>query len=556
MKQNNFEQYELRPELLKALSERGFSSPTPVQDRVLSENIWEKDVLVRAETGSGKTLAFLLPLLQRVTHGDRKSKTLILSPTRELSQQIWKEADWLGRYLNISTASLVGGMDMSRQIRSLRDGSCVVTGTPGRVLDHIRRGTLDTSGIETVVLDEGDHMLDLGFKEELEAILDSFPDRKQIWLFSATMPAEIKNLTKRYLTTPLFIALNKEGEANEDIVHEVYLVPSRHKEEGLVNTLLWEKPTRGILFCHTRAETVELARKLHDENFQAVCLHGEMSQRERNMALSQFRSGRVPLLVATNVAARGLDIQGVSHVIQMGLPDNRETFVHRSGRTGRAGHEGRDLLVLSPKEAAAFKSMVRTSNISITWKNVPDPKDIRKKQRILYEEKIFAAEHYETQENLEWADSLLECHESRALASRLLGLLFSRKNAGYELSADLDQEMKQGRTSRRNRKKESFGSGHSHKTVIRIERGTDHGWDVGKILRVICSTLNINKSGVGAIRLKNDHAHVELLPAAEKDFERLGNRLIERGLLAEEKKPQRKSSEKWGHKAPRQRKKR
>jgi ATP-dependent RNA helicase DeaD len=555
MEQNNFEQYELRAELLKALAEKGFSTPTPVQDRVLSEKIFEKDIIVRAKTGSGKTLAFLLPLLQKITAGERESKVLILSPTRELSQQIWKEAKWFGNYINVSAASLVGGMDMSQQIRSLRDGSAVVTGTPGRVLDHIRRGTLDTSGIKIVVLDEGDHMLDLGFKEELEAILDSLPNCQRVWLFSATMPAEIKNLAKRYLKTPVFISLTEEGEAHEDITHEVYLVPTRHKEEGLINVLLWEKPSRAIVFCHTRAETVELTRRLHDENFQAMCLHGEMSQRERNMALSQFRSGRTPLLVATNVAARGLDVEGVSHVIQMGLPDNRETFVHMSGRTGRAGHEGRNLLVLSPKEATGFKSMVKTSTIPITWKNVPDPKDIRKKQRISYEERVFAAEHYETPENLEWADSLLECNESRAMIARLLGLLFSRKNAGYELTADLEQDLKRGRTPRRSRSKESGSAGSSLQTTIRIERGRDQGWDVGKILRVICSTLNIDKSGVGAIRLQNDHAQVELLPSIEKDFERFGHRLIERGLITEGRKSY-KAVEKRGKKPFRQRKKR
>lgn len=545
MEQNYFEEYSLRPELLRALAEKGFTTPTPVQDRVLSEDIAERDIVVRARTGSGKTLAFLLPLLQETSRGDRSSNILILSPTRELSQQIWKEACWLGDYLDLSVASLVGGMDMSQQIRSLRNGSAIVTGTPGRVLDHIRRGTLVTTDIHTVVLDEGDHMLDLGFREELEAILESLVNCQRTWLFSATMPPEIHSLSKKFLKSPLFISLSEEGEANEDITHEVYLVPFKHKEEGLVNVILWEKPVRAIIFCHTRVETVDLSRRLHDEGFQAVCLHGEMTQRERNTALSQFRSGRVPLLVATNVAARGLDIQGVSHVIQMGLPDNRETFVHRSGRTGRAGHEGRDLLVLSPKEASNFKRMVGPK-IKFTWKNVPDPKDIRHKQREAYEEKILTADHYEQEEYLEWADALLSNNDSQKLTARLLGLLFARKQSGYPLTTELEREIKDANRPKRSRAPK--GELRSSAFVIRLERGRSHGWDVGKILRIICSTLHIEKSGVGAIRLKDDHSLVELLPTSEKEYRRYGDKLVEKGLLHEALSETRKSSRKGGGK--------
>ncbi|GAB1427596.1 hypothetical protein MASR2M17_10230 [Aminivibrio sp.] len=338
MSDNGFALYNLREELLLALKKKGFSTPTPVQEKVLERNEFSSDLIVRAKTGSGKTLAFLLPLLQEMELPLSKPSILILSPTRELAQQTAREAEWLSRYLDISVATLVGGLDMAAQIRTLREGAVIVVGTPGRTLDHVNRGTLKTDGIHSVILDEGDHMLDMGFRDELEGILDKLPNRERTWLFSATMPREVRDLSKKYLTSPVSLSLVEDGEQHEDIVHRAYLVPSRHKMEGLVNILLWERPKRGLIFCHTRLETMQVAQRLTSEGFNAGSLHGEMTQRERNAVLSSFKNGHLPLLVATNVAARGLDVDAVTHVIQIGLPDDRDTFIHRSGRTGRAGH--------------------------------------------------------------------------------------------------------------------------------------------------------------------------------------------------------------------------
>ena len=350
MSDNGFALYNLREELLLALKKKGFSTPTPVQEKVLERDEFSSDLIVRAKTGSGKTLAFLLPLLQEMELPLSKPSILILSPTRELAQQTAREAEWLSRYLDISVATLVGGLDMAAQIRTLREGAVIVVGTPGRTLDHVNRGTLKTDGIHSVILDEGDHMLDMGFRDELEGILDKLPNRERTWLFSATMPREVRDLSKKYLTSPVSLSLVEDGEQHEDIVHRAYLVPSRHKMEGLVNILLWERPKRGLIFCHTRLETMQVAQRLTSEGFNAGSLHGEMTQRERNAVLSSFKNGHLPLLVATNVAARGLDVDAVTHVIQIGLPDDRDTFIHRSGRTGRAGHEGTNILLLSPQE--------------------------------------------------------------------------------------------------------------------------------------------------------------------------------------------------------------
>lgn len=533
MSDSGFDEYDLRSELALALSKKGFSVPTPVQEKVLALDSFDTDLIVRAKTGSGKTLAFLLPLLQEIALPESEPRILILSPTRELAQQTAREAEWLSRFMDISVVSLVGGLDMSAQIRALKEGAVIVVGTPGRTLDHIHRGTLNTGGIHTVILDEGDHMLDMGFKDELEGILDSLPCRKRTWLFSATMPFEVRELSKRYLSSPLFISLVGEEEAHEDIIHRAYLVPSRYRMEALVNVLLWERPKRGLLFCHTRLETMSVAQRLGEEGFKAGALHGEMTQRERNAVLSSFKNGQLPLLVATNVAARGLDVEGVTHVIQLGLPDDRDTFVHRSGRTGRAGHEGVNVLLLSPQESAKFKYMLGTAKVSVEWHNVPDNEAIGKIQREITEEKLLtltAPEHRESY--IAWAEDLLTRVSPKELVARLLWGLSSRRSTGYNLTAELDREVR--RKSRRplDEVPDRGPKGRRPKgTMLRLGKGLRDGWDVGRVLNAVCTSLHVDRSEVGAIRMKEDHVLVELLPIALSRFNEDSRGLEQRGLL-------------------------
>lgn len=540
MNDNGFASYELREELLLALKKKGFSIPTPVQEKVLALENFETDLIVRAKTGSGKTLAFLLPLLQNMDLPQSSPRILVLSPTRELAQQTAREAEWLSRYMDISVATLVGGLDMSTQIRSLKDGAVIVVGTPGRTLDHVNRGTLRADGIHSVILDEGDHMLDMGFRDELEGILDALPQRERTWLFSATMPREVRELSKKYLSAPVSISLVEDGEQHEDIVHRAYLVPFRHKMEGLVNVLLWERPKRGLIFCHTRLETMSVAQRLSEEGFSAGSLHGEMTQRERNAVLGSFKNGHLPLLVATNVAARGLDVEGVTHVIQIGLPDDRETFVHRSGRTGRAGREGTDILLLSPQEAEKFKYMLGSAKVTVEWKNVPDLDAISKVQREIAEEKLLTVkEAGEDEDYLLWAEDLLSRVSAKNLVARLLWTLSSKRSAGYNLSSELERELR--RKSRFAGEKDRTPGARPLKgrrpkgTMLRLSKGLADGWDVGRVLSSVCTSLNVDRSEVGAIRMKDDHVLVELLPVALSRFEEDCRGLEQCGLLEEGK---------------------
>ncbi|MCL1941421.1 MAG: DEAD/DEAH box helicase [Synergistaceae bacterium] len=547
--ETGFDVYPIREELLEAIRRKGFREPTPVQSKVLELDDYAQDLIVRAKTGSGKTLAFLLPLLENVNPSTRTPHVLILSPTRELTQQTAKEAAWLTSLMDISAVSLVGGLEMLPQIRSLKEGAAIVVGTPGRTLDHINRGTLKTDNIRSVVLDEGDQMLDMGFREELEGILDSLPAERRTWLFSATMPDEVRRLAMKYLDSPHTISLVSDGEQHEDISHKVYLVPMRRRFEGLVNVLLWERPKRGLIFCHTRMDVIEISQKLQEEGFGAGGLHGEMTQRERNAVLASFKHGSLPFLVATNVAARGLDVEGVTHVIQLGLPEDRETFVHRSGRTGRAGNEGTNIILLSPLEAGRFKGLLRSSQMKIEWVDVPEIDKIRESQREIAEERLLKAQPLpdDSTDYAAWASDLLERAEAKMLVAKLLSLINSRSTKGYNLTSELERERERRQRSsrvamppeREPRAKAVSKSGARPKgTVLRFKGGAGAGLDVGKVLRAVCSALDVESSEVGAIRMGENFVNVELLPLAFSRYPQNISRLAKRGLVpdgAEEK---------------------
>ena len=529
---NDFNSYGLRKELLHALEQHGFNSPMEVQDCVLSED-WNNDLIVRAKTGSGKTLAFLLPLLQEMKIGERNPQILVLAPTRELAQQTADEAEFLGKFLKISVASLVGGMDIYPQLRTLKHGAAIIVGTPGRVRDHIQRKSFDTSEIHSIVLDEGDLMLDMGFREELEAILDAMPKGRR-WLFSATMPDDVRALAEKYLNEPIILSVDEEGTQHEDIVHRVYKIPSQKRFEGLVDILLWEHPSRSLVFCHTKMESIEIAQRLQDHGFSAAALQGDMTQNERNAVLASFKSGSVPCLVATNVAARGLDIEGVSHVIQLGLPDDRETFIHRSGRTGRAGHEGVNIILLAPPEIGRFKEMLRGTEIKTEWLDIPGIDKIRSAWRDSAEQEIFAAPiDADFGDCVKWAEDLITRAEPKIIIAKLLAVL-SAKNKGYSLDRELqrEQERRTRKPSQRPKSKQAKISSKPKGAFKRFK--ANKTLDTGRVLNAMCRALKVERSEVGAIRLKDNHVIVELMPLAVSRLEQGKAGLLKFGLFPED----------------------
>lgn len=543
-----FSDFNLRPELLSALERKGFESPMPVQVRVLEdESLIESDMIVQARTGSGKTLAFALPLINHMDPKLREPQIIVLSPTRELAQQTAREFAWVGTGCGVRVATLVGGLDMERQVRALREGANVVVGTPGRILDHIRRGTFKGEAIHSIVLDEGDHMLDMGFREEMEAILETMPHAERTWLFSATMPAEIMSLARQYLDAPKKISLVSDITMHEDITQKAYIIPSRKRFEGLTNVLIWEAPSRALLFCGTRAETQDIADKLCDIGFRAAAIHGDMSQRERNNALGSLRGGRVAILVATDVAARGLDIDAVSHVIQFGLPQNLEAFVHRSGRTGRAGHEGSNMLLLTAREAKQFKFMASNagSKMKMEWIPAPDASEIEGQSRIRFEKTIL--DHaLESDEFQTWASDILTREEAPMLVSGLLAKAYGDQPAGYSIRDDVELEMsrEKGRsndrpqnTSRPTGGRGDIGNKERFKRpdmaggiAIQFTVGRADGWEVGPLLGMICRCIGIAREDVGNIKLRDTSATVELSARGASLYDARKERLTHEGL--------------------------
>jgi ATP-dependent RNA helicase DeaD len=374
----------LEAALLTTLDTLGYEEPTPIQREAIPPLLAGRDLLGQAATGTGKTAAFTLPLLQRIAHSARRCPSvLILVPTRELAMQVAEAVTRYGKELKISVLPVYGGQVIGQQLHALKRGVDVVVATPGRALDHIRRKTLQLKTIQTVVLDEADEMLDMGFAEDLDAILEQTPKERQTALFSATMPLRIASIAKRHLKEPVEIRIAKEplkAGAAPRVHQTAYIVARPHKVAALARILDMEAPKSALVFCRTRIEVDELTAMLTGHGHKAEAIHGGMNQPQRDRVMSAFRSGQTELLVATDVAARGLDIPSVSHVVNYDLPTSPEGYVHRIGRTGRAGREGAAITVIDPREQRLLWNIEQLTKAKIVVTPVPTVADLRTKR--------------------------------------------------------------------------------------------------------------------------------------------------------------------------------
>ena len=390
---------QIHPSLLRALTARSYNDPTPVQHAVLQPNAAGRDLLVSAQTGSGKTVAYglvlgsiLLGEAERVAAA-RQPLALVVAPTRELALQVQRELEWLFANTGARVISCVGGMDIRREQRNLAQGAHVVVGTPGRLADHLDRGRLDLSRIRSVVLDEADEMLDLGFREELEALLNAVPSDRRTLLFSATLPKAIMGLAKRYQRDALRLALSAENEPHGDIEYRAFAIHPRDSEHAVVNSLRYFDVRGALVFCSTREAVRHLHANLQERGFSAVALSGELNQHERTNALQALRDGRARVCVATDVAARGLDMPDLGLVIHADLPQNREALLHRSGRTGRAGRKGLSVMMVPAPRRREAERLLAGAKIKATWSPAPSAEAIRSRdeKRLVQELATLAA---------------------------------------------------------------------------------------------------------------------------------------------------------------------
>jgi ATP-dependent RNA helicase DeaD len=429
------------PALSRALAERQYTTPTPVQRAVTEPEAEGRDLLVSAQTGSGKTIAFGLAMADTLLEGAaafgpaRDPLALIIAPTRELALQVQRELGWLYHYAGARIVSCVGGMDPGRERRELADGAHIVVGTPGRLRDHIERRALKLTGLRCAVLDEADEMLDMGFREDLQFILETTPEDRRTLLFSATLPKAIVTLATHYQKDALRIATRGETSGHADIEYRAIRIAGNKIESAVVNLLRFLEPPGALVFCNTRNAVRHMEAQLTERGFSCVALSGELSQSERNHALQALRDGRAKVCVATDVAARGIDLPGLSLVIHAELPNDAQVLQHRSGRTGRAGKKGVSVLLVPPSRRRRAEEMLGRARVTAIWGNAPSAEDIRKvdQERLLANPLLVEAG---TDDDLAMADELLKSHSPSQLAAAFVKLY----RAGLPAPEDIEDE--------------------------------------------------------------------------------------------------------------------
>jgi ATP-dependent RNA helicase DeaD len=421
----NFDAFGLREPVRRALADVGYSQPTPVQQASFPLIAEGRDVIMQARTGSGKTAAFALPLLDRLVRAGQGVQVLTLCPTRELALQVAGEFERLGQHLGTRTTAIYGGASMPAQVDALRNGTDVVAGTPGRVLDHLRRGTLDLSGLRAVVLDEGDEMLSMGFAEEINAILERCPRNRQTLIFSATMPEQMSRIAQRHQREAEIVALSSDNIAPSEITHLAYFSAAGARLHTLGRILQAEKPDAALVFCNTKHETETVARSLQQQGLVADYLHGDLTQAEREKVLGALREERLRYLVCTDVAARGIDIPHLTHVVHMGFPESPEAYVHRSGRTGRAGRRGTSIALVGPLDVGNLYFLRLTYGIRPIERTLPSEGDAqtqREAERVAFLQEAFGTAPTEESRNL--ARRLLTLDDPESVVAGLVASFF------------------------------------------------------------------------------------------------------------------------------------
>ncbi|SPH19817.1 DEAD-box ATP-dependent RNA helicase CshA [Ascidiaceihabitans donghaensis] len=501
----------LKQALADALQQRGYETLTPVQEAVTEDHLEGADLLVSAQTGSGKTVGFGLALGNTLLGEDESFDragpplALIIAPTRELAMQVKRELAWLYEKAGVIMASCVGGMDMRDERRSLARGAHIVVATPGRLRDHIMKNVIDLSAIRAVVLDEADEMLDLGFREDLEFILGECPEDRRTLMFSATVPKAIANLAKSYQRDSVRVTTVAEAKQHTDIEYHAMNVANHDGENAIINILRFYEAPNAIVFCNTRAMVNRVTTRLSNRGFSVVALSGELSQAERTHALQAMRDGRARVCVATDVAARGIDLPGLDLVVHAELPNNHETMLHRSGRTGRAGRKGVSALIVTGKVRRKAERILHMAKVSAEWGNAPSADAVREKDQARLLDDPMWSNPVEDNE-AEMVAKLMEHFSPEQLSAAFMRLYAQRVSAPEELSAAGDNKAPKARAP--------FGPS----KWFSVSSGRNQGAEVRRLLPILCNAGDITKDDIGAIRIQNDETFVEIQESSVAGF--------------------------------------
>ncbi|WP_207493604.1 DEAD/DEAH box helicase [Aridibaculum aurantiacum] len=521
-----FEGLGINEKLIQATTELGFVTPTPIQEKAIPVLLsGTKDFVGLAQTGTGKTAAFGLPLLQLIEVQNKFPQALIVCPTRELCLQIVKDLEQFKTYIKgMHVVAVYGGTSISMQIRDLRRGVQIVVATPGRLIDLIERKAVDLEQIKYVVLDEADEMLNMGFRDDIEFILKNTPNRESTWLFSATMPPEVKQVSKRYMTQPVEVTVGKANTGNVNIDHQYYVTSAHNRYETLKRIIDFNPGIYGIVFTRTKLDAQDISEKLTREGYDIDALHGDLTQGQRDKVMGQFRDKTLQLLIATDVAARGIDVSGITHVINYELPDDVEVYTHRSGRTGRAGKHGISLSIVHSREVFKLRQIEKIVQQPFHKLDIPSGKDVCRKQFFFFMDKLLQADisHGDYETYLPMLQEKFADVSKEEVLKRVAAMEFDRFLKYYENAEDLNvressrqsRDMRSGarddrdQTRRRDTRGREFGNGDFQRLFVNL--GTKDGFYKASFLQFILDMSDLKKDVLGRIDMKEMNSWIEI----------------------------------------------
>ncbi|MBR7093686.1 MAG: DEAD/DEAH box helicase, partial [Prevotella sp.] len=519
-----FEELGVCAEIRRAIDELGFEQPMPIQEEVIPYLLGNRnDVIALAQTGTGKTAAFGIPLLQRINTAEKKTQAIVLSPTRELCLQITDDLKDFSKYMTgIRVTAVYGGTSIVNQINTLKRGVHIIVATPGRLIDLMKRGVAKLDDVHNVVLDEADEMLNMGFKEDMDEILSGVPEERNTLLFSATMSREIERIARTFLHEPKEIVVGSRNEGAEHVNHIYYMVNAKDKYLALKRIVDYYPRIFAIIFCRTKLETQEIADKLIRDGYNAESLHGDLSQQQRDLTMQKFRQHLTQLLVATDVAARGLDVNDLTHVINFGLPDDIENYTHRSGRTGRAGKKGTSISIVHSREKHKIRAIEKEIGKQFVEGEIPSPKDICTKQLYKVMDQIDKTDVDEEQIAPFMADinRRFDYMEKEELIKKIVALEFGKFLAYYADAPEISKPEPAKREKKEKNKGKDSGNRKPEKGFRRlfINLGKDDGFYPGEIMQFINRNVEGKKVAVGHIDLLAKIAYIEV---PERDARRV-----------------------------------
>ena len=515
----NFKDIGVNKELLKSIQEMGFETPTPIQKESIPCLLTSRqDLISLAQTGTGKTAAFGLPIIQQIDPKIKHVQAIVLCPTRELCIQIAKDLIAFSKYLDyVKVLPVYGGTKIENQIKSIKKGIQIIVGTPGRTKDLIKRKILKLDIVNRVVLDEADEMLSMGFKDDLDFILDKTSNNRQTMLFSATMSKEVISISKKYMKDAKEIAVAKKNSAAKNVEHHIYDISSRHKYEALKRIADYNPNIYGIVFCRTRRQTKEITNKFINDGYNADAIHGDLSQGQRDEVMSRFRDKSLQMLIATDVAARGLDVEDLTHIINYSLPDDPEIYTHRSGRTGRAGKSGISIAISNSRESRKIKSIENKSQIKFLKKEVPTGKDVCSKQLFKLIEKIekVKVDDKQIEPYLDDIYKKLEWLSREDLIKHFVSAEFNRFLEYYKNSNNINNKEVKSRSDSK------FKNGKSNRNSFvnySISIGRKKGISPIELISLINRVMKSNQIEIGKIDIRGDHTIFEMDKSLSTDL--------------------------------------